>query len=126
MKKINIIRTIIFLLIGIISVMLLILIFSAYGKYWNNVDEGLGILLFSLLNILLGIVRMLISLKTNLPILFRIQDFLYSLITISILFRVIPFVTLYNDTISMLGQIAAIICLVCSVCWSIRISIWKY
>ena len=114
------IRKIIFLFIGIISAMSLIFIFMDFRGYSNNVDAGLGVVFLSLTNIFLGIIRVLTSLRTNLSILFRIQDFLYSLIVISILFRLIPFMDLDNKVVSMHGQVATIICLICSVYWSIK------
>ena len=123
----NKLRTAIFLLIGVISIVLLSFIFSSYTDFrYNSGCSGLSIVYFSLLNILLGIVRVFTSLTTNLPVLFRVQDFLYSLFIAALAAYQIPFMTLDIKSISTLGQILTVICIVCSIYWSIKICIWKW
>ena len=115
----RIIRTVIFFLVGIFSVISLIYIFDAYSAYWNNSDAALGIFWFSIFNIILGMVRVFSSLKTSLPILFRIQDFFYAVI----LWLPIQIGTNKN-IVGNFGQIATVICLISSVIWSVTILIW--
>jgi len=117
----NKIRILIFLFIGIISIISLFLAFITYFKQPG--DNYLVIFFLGLLHIILGIIRFFTSLKTNLPILFRMQDFLYAILTLIPIFN---FMHLIHEQEMMFGQIMIFMCLVCSVYWSIKIIKWKF
>jgi len=115
------IRKSIFVFIGMFS---LISLFLAHITYYERPgDNYLVIYFLGHFHVILGIIRFCTSLKTNLPILFRIQDFLYAFLTLIPIFN---FMGLIHEQEMMFGKIMTLICLVYSAYWSIKIIQWKF
>lgn len=99
------------LIIGIFSFLLLSIAFKTYLH--TPGDAYLLILMLACVHVILGLIRILTALKTDLPVLFRIQDFCYSILT------VIPiFVPLTHKPEMLLGQAITFICLISTAYWT--------
>ena len=115
------IRKFIFIFVSIISIVSL---FIAHIEFYERPgDNYLSIFFLVFFHVILGIIRFCTSLKTNLSVFFRVQDFLYAFLTLFPIFNVMGFI---HEQEMTFGKIITIACLVCSVYWTIKIIKWKY
>ena len=107
-----------------ISIISIVILFIAHITFYNYPgDNYLGIFFLGHLHVIHGIIRFCASLKTNLSIWFRIQDFIYAFLTVFPIFNILE---LAREQEMTFGQITSLACLICSVYWTIKIMKWKF